>query len=162
MAEPGTAAWMQEVFGNPCQQKLRTILFCGKRVAVNHKARRAFKRLSRLFQENSPNYASRIKVSQDTGAYNCRHIGSDPSRPWSNHAWATAIDVLWNANPQGVAGEDSDIWRFARAVIKKAEREGLFRWGGHWNDSHHFDLMMTPGQLKAKYTWNGKLRRKHR
>lgn len=97
----------------------------------------------------------------DTGSYNCRHIGNDSSRPWSSHAWATAIDVNWNQNPDG-SRLRTNIPRAAIDDIHRISTKNgapVWRWGGDWDrdprtdhsyyDAMHFEIHATPQELST-------------
>lgn len=69
------------------------------------------------------------------GCYVPRHIGRDPGRPLSMHAWGLAIDVNVGTNPPGARSRQDP------RLVAAFERWG-FRWGGRWSppDAHHFEL----------------------
>lgn len=85
----------------------------------------------------------------DTGAYNCRHIASNPALPWSNHAWGLAIDCNWQSNPQ----HSPLITNRPGWEIQRWNRYG-FAWGGDYTgssipDAMHVEFMGTPAQAAA-------------
>lgn len=79
--------------------------------------------------------ASGYGVDQrQSGGYNHRNI--DGTNRLSNHAYGTAIDVNWTANPRGTRGTiQPDV---ARSL---AAKHGLV-WGGDWKnpDPMHFEV----------------------
>ena len=80
---------------------------------------------------------------RDTAGYNHRFNVNDPKR-LSAHAWGTAVDVNWNANPNRIDCRlVTDLPPHIEAV---AERWGL-RWGGTFRcpkDPMHFEVKGTP------------------
>lgn len=148
-------------WGQPCKVKLKSIDFCGRRISVNKKAVRAFRAMRRVMQTQCPKYAKKIAISPDTGCYNCRHIGNDSSRPWSNHSWAFPVDIRWSTNGYGLPGGSSELWQEAKAFITWCERTGIF-WGGRWNtpDPMHFEIGLTPAEIKARWTRWGKSKKR--
>lgn len=78
-------------------------------------------------------------VSDCAGTYNPRFVRGSKSK-WSNHAYASAIDLDAKANG---LGQEGDMPRYVIAAFKK---EG-FRWGGDYKgrkDPMHFEAV-----------WNG-------
>lgn len=156
MASPGTEAWARSAYGAPCHQPIVTIDFLGRNVTVNKKCQRHFKRLARIFAEKSPNYAVQIDDFLDDWGYACRKIGS--SSTYSNHAFGIAIDIDATKNVQGRRYQDTLIWKRAADSVLQAEREG-FRWGGRYSttpDAMHFETLLTPAQINARYYRNGR------
>lgn len=154
-------AWAQRYYGKPCPPRLKTVKF-GKRVIRCHpRAVRAFRRMKRVFQETNPGFFKKLDEGiLNDWSFSCRKIAGSSS--WSNHAFGIAVD--WNApeNYRGLKGTDSQVWRLARDSILKLEREGVFHWGGRWSDpdAMHFEVAMTPAELRRNYTrWGRKKRR---
>lgn len=91
-------------------------------------------------------YKTRAK---DTGAYNCRRIGSSSS--WSLHSWGIALDLNWTTNPHS-APLRTDM---PRAMIRDIEAirtnngRQVWRWGGTFNtpDAMHFEVVAGPADL---------------
>jgi hypothetical protein len=129
--------------------------FCGQVITVNKKALRAFRNLERLLKKHSPELAHSISKRADTGAYNCRHIGGDESRPWSNHSFGIAIDILWQLNPYG--NNEGLFNRTAMDFVRAAENAG-WNWGGRWStqDDMHLELAITPTQVRRRFTRAGR------
>lgn len=76
------------------------------------------------------------------GCYSPRHLGRDPSRSLSMHAFGLAFDVNASTNAYGAEPQ------LHPDVVKVFERYG-FVWGGHWNtpDGMHFELGILPQEL---------------
>lgn len=159
MSTPGSQEWAIATYGLPCKVELVDINFCGKRnVRINKKCARHFKRLGDIFMEKAPAYAKQIDDFLDDWTYSCRKIaGTDV---WSNHSWAIAIDVDATKNPRGGTIRLGKVWDEARRAVWQAEQEG-FRWGGRYSspDPMHFETLLTPKQIRARYNRNGKPRR---
>lgn len=88
--------------------------------------------------------------ASDTGAYNCRVIAGTST--WSNHAYATAVDVNWRSNPYSshlITDMPADMIRDIEN-IRTVDGTAVFRWGGRYSgskDAMHFEVMVTPEQL---------------
>lgn len=80
------------------------------------------------------------KLRTYSGAFAPRHMGHDPSRPVSVHAYGAAIDFDAAWNGYGVPLERAQI---NREVVKVFESAG-WHWGGRWSgaycDAMHFQL----------------------
>lgn len=90
---------------------------------------------------------------------NCRHIGNDPKRPWSAHAWGIALDINWKQNPDG----SRLVTNMPKGMVDDLEAltcfngQPLLRWGGDWDrdertshsyyDAMHFELISTPEEI---------------
>lgn len=149
---------MREKFGPPCKQPIVTIQICGRDVTVNKKAARHFKRLGLILQRYAPMYAHKIDDFLDDWGYACRTIAG--SSTYSNHAFGTAVDVDATKNARnGRPYTDSAIWKEAKKAVLQAEKEG-FRWGGRYSspDPMHFETLLTPVQIKARYDRRGEPR----
>lgn len=79
-------------------------------------------------------------VPRSVQVYNCRHIGDDPSKPMSHHAWALAVDFDPSLNPYGVPVSNTLIGSRYMDFVRAFERAG-FTWGGRWStpDAMHFE-----------------------
>jgi hypothetical protein len=85
----------------------------------------------------------RFNRDRDDWGYACRHVRSDPSLPWSNHAWGLAVDLDALDNP--------NVFRlvttYPRWMATLAEEYGL-RWGGDFSsglkDPMHWEFVGTP------------------
>lgn len=155
---PGSEPWAKQKYGAPCTQKIVSIDFCGRNVTVNQRVARHFKRLAQIFEEKAPRYARQIDDFLDDWGYNCRKIAG--TEIYSNHAFGLAIDIDATRNARnGGSYTDSAIWQGARLAIIQAEKEG-FRWGGRYSnpDEMHFESLLTPAQISARYDRTGKPR----
>lgn len=154
MATPGTEQWARDNYGAPCTQKIVTINFCGKNVTVNKPVSRHFKRLAQIFREKAPVYAKTIDDFQDDWGYVCKVIAGTTT--YSNHAFGLAVDIDATRNARGGTPPLGQIGLKASAAVHQAEREG-FRWGGRYSspDPMHFESMLTPAQIKARYKRDG-------
>lgn len=152
------AAW-----GDPCTANgdvvLVTVQFEStnglRGIGVNKGALPAFAALATLFRR-----FGYLLDGADTGSYNCRRIGggTTSSRPWSAHAWATALDFNWLENPAGSKLivdplMDPRIPKAVEALVTKSG-DPLYRWGGNWDrddrtdhtyyDAMHWEVIATP------------------
>lgn len=159
-ATPGSEQWMKQVYGSPCPTAdIISINLAGdRRITVNKKCARHFKRLGDIFHEYAPAYWKQIDDFLDDWGYNCRKIAG--TSVYSNHSFGTAIDIDATRNSRnGGSYTDSAIWQGASRAVRQAEREG-FRWGGRYSspDEMHFETLLTPRQIRARYTKQGKPR----
>jgi hypothetical protein len=98
------------------------------------------------------NYKTRYA---DTGAFVCRQkVGGGG---WSNHAYATAIDINWQLNPYGGSRHHipSDL---AAAICRIRTNNGkqVWNWGGYWGgtrDWMHFEIVCTPRDIATGINW---------
>lgn len=162
MSTPGTEAWMREKWGPPCQVQLVAVELVpdykddqgkGRVISVEKRAARAFRFFAWALQEYAPHYAKHVDDILDDWVYNCRHISDDPSKPMSNHSWGTALDLDATKNPYGSQGKIRTRYDFL-ALISEAG----FRWGGAYTttkDGMHFELLITPLQVKARFKKDG-------
>lgn len=163
MATPGTALWATENYGPACStdRQTRIRIFGADRI-VHKGVVRHFRRLDLIFKKHAPAYYKKLCASADNWTYSCRNIAGTSVK--SNHSWPIAIDLRSAENARGLAATSSEIWREAREAVLQAEREG-FRWGGRYSspDAMHFECMLTPSQIKAKYLPSGhkKVWKKH-
>lgn len=155
MATRGSAAWMRLHYGVPCKQDMVPVKMFGRDVYVHKDAARAFKRLDRVFKIHAYRYWKHLKSQKDIGAYNCRVIAGTTT--YSNHSWATAVDIDWQENGYGVDAFNCPMWKRARRAVRKLEKEGLFRWGGRYRtpDPMHFEVMKTPAEIRNSVTKTG-------
>lgn len=79
-------------------------------------------------------YGYYVDITQ-TGFYNYRHIGNDPNKPWSAHAWATAGDFNWRQNPDGgrLITDMPGAMLSEIMSIETASGAPVYRWGGDWD-----------------------------
>lgn len=163
MANRGSEAWRNDNWGAACSTDKTVIDWIPARdgqkrvrLTVDRRAEDAFRALARVIVRHSY-----IVDPTQTGAYNCRHIGSDPNRPWSSHAWATAVDVNWRQNPDGkrlVTDMPAQMLNEIHA-LHTATGVPVWRWGGDWDrdprtghtyyDAMHFELWATPAELET-------------
>lgn len=89
-----------------------------------------------------------------TGSYNCRHIGNDPSKPWSPHASGSAFDLNWRRNPVGRPIVTDMPAEMVLEIVSVVTGDGVpvFRWGADWDrdgdwtdhsfvDPMHFEII---------------------
>lgn len=147
------AAW-----GPPCTIPFATVHVAGRALKCHAEAVGAFT----VLEDIRAKYGYEAPGS-DTGIYNCRHIGNDPSRPWSAHAWATALDLNWQQNPAG----RKLVTDMPEAMIKELQsvktRSGVyvFMWGGDWDrnpatghsywDAMHWEIVAHPLDLATGF-----------
>lgn len=162
MATRGSSKWRYEAWGDPCPRTLTTISFSSTRITVNTKSVEAFTALATVLD------AHRYQVREkDTGAYNCRHMRNDPSKPMSSHSWGTAVDINWQSNPDGrtLRTDMSRAMVDDIIAIKTNSRHQVFRWGGDWDsdgdssdhsyvDAMHYELIVTPSELATGINWS--------
>jgi hypothetical protein len=92
----------------------------------------------------------------DTGAFVCRQKVS--GNGWSNHSYATAIDINWQLNPYG--GSRHHIPKdLAAAICRIRTKNGrqVWNWGGYWGgtrDWMHFEIVCTPRDIATGINWN--------
>lgn len=152
---PGTEAWARKFYGDPCSQEIVKVYFGDRYVTVGKQCARHFRRLAIIFEWKAPRYFKEIDDFLDDWGYNCRTIAG--TSVYSNHAFGTAIDIDATRNARnGGSYTDSAIWQGARPAILQAEEEG-FRWGGRFSnpDEMHFETLLTPTQIKARYKKDG-------
>lgn len=145
MSTPGSEAWAFQHWGQPCQQPIVVMDFCGKPVPVNAKALPHFEALEDIFLAHE--YGRSIDDIYDDWGYACRRIGGTST--WSNHAWGIAVDLNATRNPMH-SGSRGDI---PMSIITRAEAIG-FRWGGRYStpDPMHFETLLTPAQIEQRFT----------
>ena len=131
--QPGSAQGQQFL-----NTKIVLISAGGVRVRVHRRAAANFRGF--LNELASTPYAIH---QSDTAGYNHRFNVNDPKR-LSEHAWGTAVDVNWTANPNRIDCRlVTDLPHHIEAVAK---RWGL-RWGGNFDcpkDPMHFEIKGTP------------------
>lgn len=159
MASRGSDAWRHEFWGAPCKPLMRSVQLGRAKLKVDHRIVASVAALDAILVQKYGYDVHPAYPDGDTGAYNCRHIGNDSGRPWSSHAWATAIDINWNSNPDG-SRLRTDIPRAAIDDIHKIVTNSgapVWRWGGDWDrdprtdhsyyDAMHFEIHATPAEL---------------
>lgn len=129
-------------WGPPCIAPRVTIRLTEAAVTVDARAAELTGLIMRANEKQGYRYRR-----ADTGAYNCRHIGSNPALPWSIHAWALAVDSNWQTNPMTrPLRTDRPRWE-----LDRWNRFG-FAWGGDYTggtdpDAMHTEQMGTPAQV---------------
>jgi len=78
-------------------------------------------------------------VNSFDGCFVPRHMGWDPRRPLSRHAWGIAVDVNARLFPYGSRARQN------QRLIAAFARQG-FTWGGDWRmpDPMHFEVVDLP------------------
>ncbi len=153
------AAW-----GPPCTIQFGTVQIAGRALKCHIQTVDAWK----LFETIRVKHGYEAPGS-DTGIYNCRHIGNDPARPWSAHAWATALDLNWQQNPAG----RRLVTDMPQAMIKELQSvktvSGVYvwMWGGDWDrdprtghsywDAMHWEIIAHPLDLMSGFGVTGPL-----
>lgn len=154
-------------WGKPCTQTLTRVpmfslwdrvkqrRFRGAYIYVAKGAAPCFRFLRRQFKKSAPHYYKHIDDFADDWGQACRPIaGTDiPSK----HAYGLAADVDATKNYQGLTYTSSPIWKYAREVVLAWEAIGN-AWGGRFSnpDPMHFEVRLTPAQIRAKLKKNGK------
>ena len=155
----GSDRWRHQAWGRPCRVDLVPVSVGDETIKVEKRARQAFWALDFIIDRHDydvhPAYPD-----GDTGAYNCRHIGSDPNRPWSAHAWGIAIDINWKSNPDGSRLEHDYPPGMVEDIQRITTIDGIpvWRWGGDWDrdprtghtyyDAMHWEIIATPAELQ--------------
>jgi hypothetical protein len=92
------------------------------------------------------------KGTLDDWSYVCRHIGNDPSKPWSNHAWGLAVYINSLTNPMR-RPLTTDMPAWARDSGYLMRKYGL-RWCGAYvnstPDPMDFEFMLTPAAAHGR------------
>jgi uncharacterized protein YgiM (DUF1202 family) len=93
------------------------------------------------------------------GSFNCRHIGSDPNKPWSLHAYGVAIDIDPRENPftpgDAYSGKFKKSHVDAALNIKNTAGRPVWEWGGNWRNSKdrmHFQLAQGPRDVTIDWS----------
>ena len=141
-------------WGQPCKVRFGKATIDGRAITVNAQTVTAWDAWEKVRVEHDYRL-----TGSDTGAYNCRRIGSNPNRPWSAHAWATAMDINWLTNSDGrklVTDMPAGMIRELQAL---QTRSGVyvFMWGGDWDrdpstahsyyDAMHWEVVAHPLDL---------------
>lgn len=161
MARRSTELWWRQHWGPPCQLHDPTIVHIrGQPFRTDGRMVAAWEALDTVFARHN------IVVNPpfprgDSGMYNCRHIGNDPNRPMSVHAWAGALDRNWNQNPDGsrlVTDLPQHVINEVHALRTKSGAP-VFRWGGDWDrdprtdhsyyDAMHFEITAAPAEIRS-------------
>jgi len=165
MVARGSERWREEKWGDACATAKTTIVWIGADQSTGQKevGLTVDRRAVPIFRAAAAVIARhRYLVDRtQTGAYNCRHIGNDVNRPWSSHAWATAVDINWRRNPDGSrlvtdmpAAMIDDL-----QALTCADGTPCWRWGGDWDrdprtghtyyDAMHFEAFATPDEIAS-------------
>lgn len=158
MPERGSPSWRWANWGQPARPRLSPVTLGSARISVDERIVEATRALDHIFARHG-----HVPSPPDVGAYNPRHIGNDPRRPWSSHAWAIAIDVDWLDNPDGPSltgpiAADPALIHDVHA-IHTVSGIPVWRWGGDWDrdprtdhsyyDPMHFETIATPAELTS-------------
>jgi hypothetical protein len=129
----------QRGWGRPCSGRIVTITPLNMALPVRAEVAAIFQR----FILEAETRGFRFNRDRDDWGYACRHVRSDPSLPWSNHAWGLAVDLDSLDNPN-VARL---ITTFPRWMATLAGQY-LLRWGGDYQsglkDPMHWEFVGTP------------------
>jgi D-alanyl-D-alanine carboxypeptidase len=129
----------QRGWGRPCSGRIVTITPLNMTLPVRAEVATIFHRFILEAEERGFRFNRRL----DDWGYACRHIRSDPSLPWSNHAWGLAVDLDATQNPYMTRL----VTTFPRWIAGLAE-DYLLRWGGDFTgeyvDPMHFEFVGTP------------------
>lgn len=154
-----------EAWGPPCQIPWGSVVLQGKSYKIHRDTVPAFEALEKVRVKHGY-----VATGSDTGFYNCRHQRHDPNRPWSEHAWATALDWNWLQNPAG----SKLVTDMPRPMIEELQalrtKSGayVFQWGGDWDrdgsssdhtyvDAMHWGVIAHPKDLATGIVFDGKL-----
>lgn len=167
MSAPGTSAWARQYYGPgwpDCAGQgkyMTTVKAFGRNQAWNRKCKRALRYLDRVFRNAVPDYYKDICKAPDVGTYNCRPIAGTGSP--SFHSFGIAEDIRWGLNARD-GDKKSEMRNRGMPAVHRVERLAIFVWGGRWDnpDDMHFEVVMTPKQIRARLTWRGKVKRKYR
>lgn len=90
-------------------------------------------------------------IRSQTGAFACRHkVGASG---WSNHSYATALDINWLRNPQGTHRTDMPApMRAAIKAIRTNSGVQVWAWGGDWTglpDPMHWEIACAPRDIAS-------------
>lgn len=151
-----TEAQRLDAWGPTCKQVMGRVTIDGRSLACHEKAITAFTAWEMIRATHG------YPVSgTDTGIYNCRRIGNSPSRPWSAHAWALALDVNWLTNPDGSKLKTDLPPAMQKDLQELRTNSGqfVFRWGGDWDrdpttshsyyDAMHWEVVAHPDDLAS-------------
>lgn len=110
----------------------------GRRVSVIHCHRLVVPALRRVLEDLAARDMCHL-VNTFDGCFVPRHMGWDPRRPLSRHAWGIAVDVNARLFPYGSRARQN------RRLIDAFARQG-FVWGGGWRtpDPMHFEIYDLP------------------
>ena len=96
-------------------------------------------------------------IYAQTGAFNCRKKRG--SSGWSNHSYATAIDINWQRN----LFSSRIVTDMPRAMIEAICRirtnngKQVWNWGGYWSgtkDAMHFEVVCRPSDIATGINWS--------
>lgn len=159
MPRRSSEAWWKKHWGQPCDlHDAQTVRIGGHRFRTDGRMVPAWKAFDRVVQRHGYDIHPPYPAG-DSGMYNCRHIGGDPDRPWSVHAWAGAIDVNWQSNPDGsrLRTDMPKAMRDDLHALRTRSGAPVFRWGGDWDrdprtghsyyDAMHWEIVATPAEI---------------
>lgn len=156
---PGSEEWTEKHWGPHCTRKHVTVDIAHHSLPFAAGSQKAWRHLDLVFQRQAPHYRNHVAQRQDIGSFNCRFIAG--TNIYSNHAFATALDIAWLENTRDPNPFDNPIWTEAGAFIRHIEHRG-FRWGGRFShpDSMHVELMLVPWQVRTYFLHDGELSEK--
>lgn len=139
-------------WGPPCSGSRATVSLYGTgKVTVRTAIVEATKAMNQCLV--SWNYKT---IYSQTGAYVCRKKVTGTG--WSNHSYATAIDINWLQNPYG-GSKHSIPTDLASAICRIRTNNGaqVWNWGGFWDgtrDWMHFEIICKPSDVATGINWN--------
>lgn len=123
-------------------------------LTVHSNAVKAFQALIEIIRQEQY-----VLKSGQCSSYNCRRIrraDGSYSSSWSNHSWATAVDLNSADLPQGrKAPAGHPVYRVAQRALglRTGNGQGIFRWGGNWSGSQadpmHFEVCCKASDLST-------------
>lgn len=151
-----TDARRRSAWGAPCKPLLSPVIINGKQHLCDISVVPAFNEFEKIRVRH--NYQP---TGTDTGFYNCRRMRHDPSLPFSEHAWARALDLNWLQNPAGnkLVTDMPPAMIADIQAVKTNSGAFVFQWGGDWDrnprtghtywDAMHFGAIAHPLDLKS-------------
>lgn len=151
-----TDARRRSAWGPPCKPTLRPVVINGRQLQCDISVVGAFNVFERIRVRH--NYQP---TGADTGFYNCRRMRHDPKLPFSEHAWARALDENWLQNPAGnkLVTDMPPAMIADIQAVKTNSGAFVFQWGGDWDrnprsghtyyDAMHFGVIAHPLDLAS-------------
>jgi hypothetical protein len=96
-------------------------------------------------------------IYAQTGAFNCRKKRG--SSGWSNHSYATAIDINWQRNlfSSRLVSDMPRAMIEAICRIRTNNGKQVWNWGGYWSgtkDAMHFEVVCRPSDIATGINWS--------